>query len=77
MISAALQKAIDSLRIHDVYLRDLAAHCVGDFDPKYNADLETLVVQTRHHVKQSIHHPTGSHFPEASSVVHFHELCNS
>jgi preprotein translocase subunit SecB len=54
MISAELQKAIDSLQIQDVYLRDLVARCEGDFDPKYNADFESLVIQTKYHVKQSV-----------------------
>lgn len=54
MISAALQKAIDSLQIQDVYLRDLLAHCQPDFDPKYHANDEGLVVQTKHYVKQSL-----------------------
>ncbi len=54
MISAELQKAIDSLQIHDVYLRGLVARCEGDFDPKYNADVESLAIQLKHHVKQSM-----------------------
>lgn len=54
MISAELQKAIDNLQIQDVYLRDLVSRCEGDFDPKYDADLESLVIQTKHHVKQSM-----------------------
>lgn len=53
MISAALQKAIDNLEIQDVYLRDLQAHCQPDFDPKYNAGIESLEVQIKHLVKQS------------------------
>ena len=54
MISDSLQKAIDCLQIQDVYLRDFVAQCVGDFDPKYNADFESYVVQTKHFVKQSM-----------------------
>ena len=54
MISAELQKAIDSLQIQDVYLRDLVARCEGEFDPKYNADFGSLVIQFKHHVKQSM-----------------------
>lgn len=54
MISAALQKAIDSLQIQDVYLRDLLAHCQPGFDPKYHANDEGLVIQTKHYVKQSL-----------------------
>ena len=54
MISAELQQAIDSLQIQDVYLRGIYAQYEGDFDPKYFADLDSLVVQTKHHVKQSV-----------------------
>lgn len=54
MNSAELQKAKDNLQIQDVYLKGLVARCEGDFDPKYNADLESLVVQAKHHVKQSM-----------------------
>lgn len=54
MISVELQKAIDNLQIQDVYLRDLVARCEGDFDPKYNADFESLLMQSKHHVKQSV-----------------------
>jgi preprotein translocase subunit SecB len=53
MISAELQKAIDNLRIHDIYVRDQVASCLGDFDPKYAPDLERLTVQQMHAVKQS------------------------
>ncbi|PLY15327.1 MAG: preprotein translocase subunit SecB [Sedimenticola sp.] len=53
MISAGLQKAIDSLNIQDVYIRDQVASCIGDFDPKYAADMERLTVQQMHLVKQS------------------------
>lgn len=54
MINAELQKAIDSLQIQDVYLRNLVARCEGDFDPKYYSDLESLVIQTMHQVRQSM-----------------------
>lgn len=53
MISADLQKAIDSLHIQDVYVRDQIASCYGDFDPKYAADMDRLVVQQMHLVNQS------------------------
>ncbi len=52
MISSGLQKAIDSLNIHDVYVRDQVASCVGDFDPKYAAEIERLTIQQMHLVKQ-------------------------
>ncbi len=54
MISAELQKAIDNLHIHDVYVRNLAARCIGDFEPKYDANIETLAVQFKYNVKQSV-----------------------
>jgi len=54
MISAELQKAIDNLHIYDVYVRDLVARCIGDFEPKYDADIETLAVQFKYNVKQSV-----------------------
>lgn len=53
MISADLQKAIDNLGIQDVYVRDQVACCMGDFDPKYAADMDRLVVQQMHLVKKS------------------------
>jgi hypothetical protein len=52
-MNANLQKAIDTLRIHDVYIRNSIAQCVNGFDPKYDNDLEKLVTQTKHGVKQS------------------------
>lgn len=52
MISAELQKAIDCLQIHDVYLRNFVAHCDDDFDPKYNTS-ESLTFQSKHFVKQA------------------------
>ena len=54
MISAELQEAIENVQIRDVYLRNLVTRCEGDFDPKYSADFESLVIQTKHHVKQSM-----------------------
>ena len=54
MISPELQKAIDNLQIQDVYLRDLVSRCKDNFDPKYDAELDSLVIQTKHYVKQSI-----------------------
>lgn len=48
-----LQKAIDKLHIHDVYLRGSVAQCVNDFEPKYAPDIEQLEVQTKHIVKQA------------------------
>lgn len=54
MISNELQKAIDSLQIQDVYLRGVLSRCEGDFDPKHNANLESLAVHTKHYVKKSL-----------------------
>lgn len=53
MISAELQRAIDSLAIQDVYVREQLASCFGDFDPKYAVDMERLVVQQMHLVRNS------------------------
>jgi len=53
MMNANLQKAIDTLRIDDVYLRNSVAQCVNGFDPKYDQELENLVTQTKHGVKQA------------------------
>lgn len=50
---APLQKAIDNLRIQDVYLRDSFARCADDFCPKYAPELASLVVQQMHMVRQS------------------------
>ncbi|WP_339867523.1 hypothetical protein [Pseudohongiella nitratireducens] len=53
MISAHLQKAIETLKIHDVYVRDQVATCMNGFNPKYAPDIETLTVQHMHLVQQS------------------------
>lgn len=53
MISAGLQKAIENLTIHDVYVRDQVASCMGEFDPKYAAEIERLTIQQMHVVKQA------------------------
>ena len=53
MISVGLQKAIDNLKIQDVYVRDQVASCMGDFDPKYATDIERLTIQQMHLVKQA------------------------
>ncbi|AEG01193.1 hypothetical protein [Methylomonas methanica] len=52
-MNANLQKAIDTLKIHDVYQRSSVAQCVGDFEPKYDQDTEKLVTQTKHTVRQT------------------------
>ena len=47
-----LQKAIDSVRISDVYLRASRSHLSDDFDPKFAGDLEDLAVQFKHGVSK-------------------------
>lgn len=54
MMNNNLQKAIDNLQIHDVYLRGVTARCKDDFDPKYDSNNESLTVQLMHYVRQSI-----------------------
>jgi len=53
MIRSELQKAIDSLSIQDVYVRDQIAHCQNDFDPKYAPEIGKLTVQQMHVVRES------------------------
>lgn len=53
MITEKLQKAIDALHIYDVYLHNSISQCVNGFDPKYDQDLDKLITQTKHGVKQS------------------------
>ncbi|AHF01835.1 Preprotein translocase subunit SecB [Thiomicrospira aerophila AL3] len=48
----ALQKAKDALQITDVYVRDMTAHCYGDFEPKYYPNLETLDIASKHFVEK-------------------------
>lgn len=50
----ALQKAINSLRIQDVYLYSGVAGIVDGFDPKYDSDVESLQIQFKHLVKRSV-----------------------
>ena len=52
MISENLQKAIDGLRIVDVYVREVLAECLEGFDPK-RSSFDNLVLQTKHLVKDS------------------------
>lgn len=53
MLTENLQRAIDNLRINDVYLRSSVAQCFDEFEPKYAQDLDKLETQTKHMVKQS------------------------
>jgi len=48
-----LQKAIDSLRINDVYLRSSHTSLADDFDPKFDGEKESLEVQFKHIVSRS------------------------
>ena len=48
----ALQKAIDHLQIHDVYLRSSEARLADGFEPKYD-DLDSVEVQFKHVVTHS------------------------
>ena len=59
MISENLQKAIDGLRIVDVYVREIFTNCHEDFDPK-RSSLDDLILETKHLVKDS----------EQKSVIH-------
>ncbi|MEM5498582.1 hypothetical protein WNY77_14335 [Paraglaciecola mesophila] len=52
MANKNLQKAIESLRISDLYVRNLESKCYEGFDPKHS-DMEGLVVQTKHLVTKS------------------------
>lgn len=63
MISAELQKAIDSLAIQDVYVREQVATCEKDFDPKYAPDIDRLIVQQMHIVRGSkvVEQDDGAH----------------
>jgi hypothetical protein len=44
----ALQKAIDSLLIQDIYLRSAESSLSDEFEPKYDANSDRLEVQFRH-----------------------------
>ncbi|MDB2387338.1 hypothetical protein N9W21_08375 [Shewanella sp.] len=51
-VSKKLQQAIDSLVIHDVYLKSSQAHCADDFDPK-SIEVDSLLIQQMHVVHRS------------------------
>lgn len=48
-----LQKAIDCLKIHDVYLRSSEASLSEGFEPKYDPEINTLEIQFKHIVTYS------------------------
>ena len=52
MISENLQKAIDGLRIVDVYVQEVLAKLNDGFDPK-RSSFDNLVLQTKHFVRHS------------------------
>lgn len=52
-MNEALQQAIDSLQIQDVYLRSASAEMVPNFEPKYDPEVDTLKVQFKHVVTRS------------------------
>lgn len=52
MTNKNLQKAIECLRISDLYVRNLESKCNEGFDPKHS-DMEGVVIQTKHMVTKS------------------------
>ncbi len=52
-ISNGLQKAIDALKIEDVYLHSSTSECADDFDPKYAANIDQLLVQQMNEVNRT------------------------
>lgn len=52
-MNKALQKAIDCLKIRDVYLHSSRASLEDAFEPKYDSDLDKLEVQFKHIVTRS------------------------
>jgi hypothetical protein len=52
-MNEALQKAIDCLRIRDVYLHSSNTSLEDGFEPKYDPDLDKLEVQFKHIVTRS------------------------
>lgn len=53
MMSEGLQKAIECLKIHDVYLRSSESTLSEGFEPKYEPELEDLEIQFKHLVTHS------------------------
>lgn len=48
-----MQKAKNSLKINDIYLRKLTAECLDGFEPKYDPKLSSYKIQTMHFVEKS------------------------
>lgn len=53
MVSSALQEAIDTLQIIDVYLEAMNCSLEADFEPKYDPSAESLIVELKHLVRKS------------------------
>lgn len=53
MVSNALQNAIDSLQIKDVYILDLVSTIQDGYQPKYDPEANNLVIQFKHVVLES------------------------
>jgi preprotein translocase subunit SecB len=53
MVSEALQNAIDSLKINDVYIEELVSVTQDGYEPKYDLNVEDLFIQFKHVVRQS------------------------
>lgn len=53
MVSAALQEAMDTLLILDVYLEGMNCTLETDFEPKYDANAESLIIEFKHLVRKS------------------------
>lgn len=52
-ISKALQQAIDSLTLHDIYLSRSQSSFAEDFEPKYSNELDNLSIQRLHLVLEN------------------------
>ncbi len=52
-MNAALQKAIECIRIHDVYLRWAFSELGDGFEPKYDTEVDELLVQFKHVVTKT------------------------
>lgn len=53
MVSEALQNAINSLQIKDVYTRDIVCSIQDGYEPKYDPDANNLIIQFKHVVRES------------------------
>lgn len=48
----AFKIAQENLNIHDVYLRNLTSELEDDFNPKYSENINELLLQNKHHIKE-------------------------